>query len=111
FWTAAFQTAWYAFVGELAAKYDTAPEIAEVTMTPNMTFTAEPMIRDIGSASDASALAAAGYSASVDEQNQLCDIGPVTGACAGGGIGSYWPHTTVDYTFNPYQVINSRGTT
>ena len=89
FWMPAFQEAWYAFVSELAAKYDIAPEIAEVTMTPNMTFTVEPMIRDVGTTSDVSALAAAGYSASVDEQNQLCDIGPVTSGCAGGAIGSY----------------------
>ena len=79
-------------------------------MTPNMTFSAEPMIRDISSTQDVSALLAAGYSTSVDEQNQLCDIGPVVAGCAGGAIGSYWPHTTVDYTVNPYEAISASGT-
>jgi len=97
FWTSAFSTAYYQFEAELAARYDTVPEIREVDMAKNTTVYNESMIRQIQSPSTVAALTAAGYSSSVDEQQQLQDIV---------SLGTYWKHTHVGFAFNPYQTVN-----
>jgi hypothetical protein len=94
FWTAAFSAAWYQFEAELAAKYDTVPEIREVVMAKNTTVYDESLIRQTQSASTVAALAAAGYSTAVDEAQQITDIA---------SLGIYWKHTRVGFAFNPYQ--------
>jgi len=97
FWTSAFSAAYYQFEAELAAKYDTVPEIREVDMAKNTTIYNESLIRQVQSSSTVAALLAAGYSSAVDEQQQLQDIT---------SLGTYWKHTHVGFAFNPYQTAN-----
>lgn len=97
FWTTQFSAAYYKFEAELAAKYDNVPEIREIVMAKNMTVYDESLIRQIQSPSTVAALAAAGYTTAVDEQEQLRDIAL---------IGTYWKHTLVGFAFNPYQTTN-----
>ena len=100
FWSGAFGEVFYAFEALLVAEYDAVPEIAEIVLARNMTFYAEPMIRQITSKADVAALLAAGYGSALDEANQLSDI----------RARAVWRQTRVAITLNPYQVINSDGT-
>ena len=97
FWTSEFSAAYYQFEAELAARYDTVPEIREVDMAKNTTIYNELLIRQVQSSSTVAALLAAGYSSAVDEQQQLQDIT---------SLGTYWKHTHVGFAFNPYQTAN-----
>lgn len=97
FWTSEFTTAYYQFEAELAAKYDSVPEIREVVMAKNTTFYNELLIRQIQSPSSVAALEAAGYTTTVDEQQQISDIA---------SLGTYWKHTRVGFAFNPYQTAS-----
>lgn len=97
FWTAQFSAAYYQFEAEMAAKYDSVPEIREVVMAKNTTVYNESLIRQIQSPSTVIALQRAGYSTPVDEQQQIQDIAL---------LGSYWKHTHVAFAFNPYQTAN-----
>ena len=97
FWTSEFSAAYYQFEAELAARYDTVPEIREVDMAKNTTIYNESLIRQVQSSSTVAALLAAGYSSAVDEQQQLQDIT---------SLGTYWKHTHVGFAFNPYQTAN-----
>jgi hypothetical protein len=97
FWTAPYSRAFYRFEAALAAKYDTVPEISEVVIARNMTFYNEPMLRQISDPSSVAHLKAAGYTTSLDEQNQRADMVD---------LGKYWKHTLVGYTFNPYQSLD-----
>jgi hypothetical protein len=94
FWTAAFSTAFYQFEGELAARYDTVPEVREIDLAKNTTVYNESLIRQTESAATVTAMMAAGYSTAVDEQQQIADIT---------ALGTYWKHTHVGFAFNPYQ--------
>ena len=100
FWTAQFGTAFYQFESELAAKYDSVPEIGEVIIARDMTIYNEPLLRQIQDPGSVAGLLAAGYSSALDEQNQLSDIA---------ALGTYWKHTHVGFTFNPYQTVNPIG--
>jgi hypothetical protein len=100
FWTPQYGAAFYQFETELAAKYDSVPEIGEVVIARDMTFYNEPMLRQITSPSSVANLLAAGYTTSLDEQNQRNDIVE---------LGTYWKHTRVGYTFNPYESLNPVG--
>jgi hypothetical protein len=100
FWTAQFGTAFYQFESELAAKYDSVPEIGEVIIARDMTIYNEPLLRQIQDPSTVAGLLAAGYSTALDEHNQLNDIA---------ALGTYWKHTPVGFTFNPYQTLNPIG--
>lgn len=97
FWTAQFSAAYYQFEAELAAKYDSVPEIREVDMAKNTTFYNESLIRQVQSPSTIAALEAAGYRTVVDEHQQLEDI--IT-------LGADWKDTRVGFAFNPYQTAN-----
>jgi hypothetical protein len=97
FWTAEFSAAYYQFEAALAAKYDAVPEIREVVMAKNTTVYNESLIRQIQSASTVDALMGAGYTTSVDEQQQISDIA---------SLGTYWKHTEVAFAFNPYQTAS-----
>ncbi len=97
FWTAQFSAAYYQFETELAAKYDSVPEIREVVMAKNTTVYNESLIRQIQSASTVAALMAAGYTTATDEQEQILDIA---------SLGTYWKHTDVAFAFNPYQTAS-----
>lgn len=101
FWTSQFSAAYYQFELELAAKYDSVPEIGEVDMAKNTTVYNEPLIRQIQSASTVIALDAAGYTTAADEQQQIQDIAL---------LGTYWKHTRVGFAFNPYQTANPIST-
>ena len=100
FWTAQFGTAFYQFESELAAKYDSVPEIGEVIIARDMTVYNEPLLRQIQSPASVAGLLAAGYTTALDEQNQMADIA---------ALGTYWKHTHVGFTFNPYQTVNPIG--
>jgi hypothetical protein len=97
FWTSQFSAAYYQFEAELAAKYDSVPEIREVVMAKNTTVYNESLIRQTQSKSTVAALAAAGYNTLMDEQQQIQDIA---------ALGTYWKHTLVGFAFNPYQTTN-----
>lgn len=100
FWTAQFGAAFYQFEAELAARYDSVPEIGEVIIARNMTIYNEPLLRQIQDPATGAGLVAAGYTTAVDEANQRSDIA---------ALGRYWKHTLVGFTFNPYQTVNPRG--
>ena len=101
FWTDAFGEAYADLQNKLAAKYDSVPEVREVTISRCMTVFAEPLIRDISNPSAVQALLSAGYSVTADEQCQQQQI----------TAHRVWQHTRSDLSFNPYQVINSDGST
>jgi len=100
FWTAQFGAAFYQFESELAARYDSVPEIGEVVIARDMTVYNEPLLRQIADPATVANLVAAGYSTAVDEQDQRTDIA---------ALGTYWKHTHVGFTFNPYQTIDPTG--
>jgi len=101
FWTQAYASAFYQFESELAAKYDSVPEIAEVIISRDMTVYNEPLLRQIEDPTSVANLIAAGYSTAVDEADQMADIA---------ALGKYWKHTRVGFTFNPYQTIDPTRT-
>lgn len=101
FWTDAFGTAYNQLESLLAAKYDTVPEIREVTIARCTTFYDEPFIRDTTSPATVTALLAAGYTVAADQTCQQQEI----------QASIVWQHTNSDLSFNPYQVINSDGST
>jgi len=101
FWTDAFGQAYATLQAELAAKYDQVPEVREVTISRCMTIFAEPFIRDISSPTTVQALVSAGFNAQTDV---ACQQGEITAHLV-------WHHTHSDLSFNPYQVINSDGST
>ena len=100
FWTPQFGTAFYQFESELAADYDSVPEIGEVIISRNMTIYNEPLLRQTADPTSVAKLLAAGYTTAVDEQNQRSDIA---------ALGSYWKFTRVGFTFNPYQTLGPNG--
>ena len=100
FWTAPVEQAYASFQTSLAAKYDNAPEIQDVSITGCMTIYAEPLIRETSSALTVSNLLAAGYTLAADEHCQDQEI----------IAHEAWNHTHSSLAFNPYQVINANGT-
>ncbi len=99
FWTDAFGSAYDHFVSLLAAKYDSIPEVREVTIARCTTFYDEPSILDTGYLPNDTALLASGFTDSADEQCQRQEI----------DAGAVWQHTHSDLALNPYQVVNSAG--
>lgn len=100
FWTPQFGAAFYQFESELAAEYDSVPEIGEVIISRNMTIYNEPLLRQIANPASVANLLAAGYTTAADEQDQRSDIA---------ALGMYWKHTRVGFTFNPYQTLDPSG--
>jgi hypothetical protein len=101
FWTDAFGAAYDQLEALLAAKYDDVAEIREVTIARCTTFYDEPFIRDTGYAPNATALLAAGYTLTADENCQRQEIDANT----------VWQHTHSDLAFNPYELVTNGGST
>ena len=99
FWTPAYGAAYATLQQELAARYDAAPEIREVTISRCTTVFSEPFIRDTNSPATVAALDAAGFTVALDK------------ACEADEISAHqvWAQTRSDLSFNPYQVIGGTG--
>lgn len=100
FWTTPVEQAYASLQASLAAKYDRAPQIQDVSITGCMTVYAEPLIRETTSAQTIRNLLSAGYTLAADEHCQQEQIIAHT----------VWTHTHSSLAFNPYQVINANGT-
>jgi hypothetical protein len=98
FWTPAFGQAYQDLENKLAARYDTVPEIREVTISRCMTVYAEPFIRDIQDPTTVANLLGAGYTIAADH---LCEQEQIRAHAV-------WRHTRSDLSFNPFQTIISR---
>jgi hypothetical protein len=96
FWTDAFGAAYGDLQARLAARYDSVPEIREITIARCTTAYAEPFIRDLASASTVSALLAAGFTVAADHRCHSEEI----------QAHQVWALTRSDLAFNPYQVID-----
>ncbi|MGD0448139.1 MAG: hypothetical protein ABSB36_05920 [Candidatus Dormibacteria bacterium] len=101
FWTSAFGQAYDNLWSRLAAAYDGVPVVHEITVARCMTFTDEPFLRDASDPSNAQALLAAGFSLAADQQCEEQEI----------ALGTTWRHTPVGVAFNPYQAIQTDGST
>jgi hypothetical protein len=101
FWTDAFGAAYERLEILLAAKYDEVPAVREVTISRCTTFYDEPFIRDASDPLTVNALIGAGYTVEADENCQRQEI----------AAAAVWRHTHSDLAFNPYQAIDSGGTT
>jgi hypothetical protein len=99
FWLPQFGASWHTFYGELAQKYDSTPEVHEVTISRCMTVYAEPFIRLGANPASVHALLHAGYSVAADEQCQREQIMDAT----------LWKHTHTSLAFNPYDHVNPDG--
>ncbi len=95
FWTADFGSAYSDLMTKLAAKYDSTPEVREITISRCTTVYAEPFIRDAGSPTTVSALLAAGFTVAADQQCHRDEI----------AAHDAWKSTRSDLSFNPYQVL------
>ncbi len=101
FWTDAYGAAYDQLETLLAAKYDSVPEIREVTISRCTTFYDEPFIRDTTAPSTVTALINAGYTFAADQTCQQQEVQAST----------VWQHTHSDLAFNPYQLIAAGGAT
>jgi hypothetical protein len=99
FWLPDFGTRYAQLQQLLAARYDSALEIREVTVSRCMTIFAEPFQRQASSSADVQALLAAGYSLSLD---QTCQQEAVAAH-------SVWRTTRSSLALTPYQAISSNG--
>lgn len=99
FWTGAFGTAYDKLQALLAAKYDTTPEVREVTISRCTTFYDEPFIRDTNDPEDVTDLINAGYTQAEDVSCQHEEIDAAT----------VWQHTRSDLAVNPYELFDEAG--
>jgi hypothetical protein len=101
FWTDAFGSAYDDLQTKLAAAYDSAPEIREITISRCMTAFAEPFIRDTASLETVRNLLGADFTLAADhrchEQEILSHV--------------VWKQTRSDLSFNPYQLVGVSGGT
>jgi hypothetical protein len=93
FWTDDFGAAYSDLQLKLAAKYDSAPEIREITISRCTTVYAEPFIRDASSSVAVAALMSAGFTVDADQRCHREEI----------VAHQVWIHTRSDLSFNPYQ--------
>ncbi len=95
FWSPEFEQAYAQLQAKLAAKYDSVPEIREVTVSGCTTVFDEPFVRQVGSAGNVKGLQGAGYTVDADK------------ACIESAIKAHdvWKHTTSDLDFSPYPDI------
>ena len=101
FWSAEFGSAYDDLMSKLAAKYDSAPEVREVTISRCTTVYAEPFIRDAADADTVQNLLAAGYTVAADQQCHRDQI----------AAHQVWRHTRSDLSFNPYQLMGGQART
>jgi hypothetical protein len=95
FWSADFGAAYNDLMTKLAARYDSVPEVREITISRCTTVYAEPFIRDAASPMTVSNLLAAGFTVAADQQCQRDEI----------AAHDVWKGTRSDLSFNPYQVL------
>jgi hypothetical protein len=100
YWLPAFGAAYQDLQNKLAARYDTVPEIREVTISQCTTVYVEPMIRQIPDPTTMANLVAAGYTVAADQACQQQQI----------LAHAVWRHTRSDLALNPYQYIVSATT-
>ena len=99
FWTTAFGQAYQELQNKLAAKYDSVPEILDVTISRCMTIYAEPFIRNASNTDNRTALLNAGFTFEADKQCHREQI----------EAHNVWTQTRTSLAFNPYQEINQDG--
>lgn len=99
FWTPQFDAAYRQLQEALAKRYDNVAEIAETTIDECMTFTAEPMIRQINDGKTAKALLDAGFTVDADQRCQRAQV----------DAAKIWTHTRSGLSLNPYQRIEPSG--
>jgi hypothetical protein len=99
FWTADFGRAYSDLWTRLAAKYDSIPEIREITASRCMTVFAETFLRDTSDPTTVANLLAAGFSVSADQSCIQQEI----------AVGTTWKRTRVGVAFNPYQEVLTGG--
>ena len=102
FWSEPFGLAWDALQTQLAARYDTAPEIADVVISRCTTIFDEPLVRQTNDKATVQNLVAAGYTDALDNACQHRQIEQA---------GAVWTHTRLSMSFSPYQRITSAGAT
>jgi hypothetical protein len=93
FWTDDFGAAYRDLQAKLAAKYDSAPEIREITISRCTTVYAEPFIRDAASPGTVANLMSAGFTVDADQRCHREEI----------VAHQVWIQTRSDLSFNPYQ--------
>ena len=101
FWTKRFGDAYTQLQQKLAARYDTTPQIAMVSISRCTTMFAEPFLRQGRTPESVTSLLKAGYTATADE---LCQRQQVDAHKA-------WTRTRSGLSFNPYQRITASGAT
>jgi hypothetical protein len=96
FWSEEYGRAYASFESLLAARYDSVPEIREVTMSRCTTVYDEPFIRDRNDAATVAALRAAGFTQAADIQ------------CLDDQIDAHavWRSTRSGLALSPYQRID-----
>jgi hypothetical protein len=101
FWLPDYEAAYADFERQLASKYDSVPEISEVTISGCMTVYDEVLMRQVNDSDTVHNLLAAGYNVAADQ------------ACQEDQIDAHrvWERTRSGIALNPYQVINPDGTT
>jgi hypothetical protein len=99
FWTPDFAAAYDDLWGKLAARYDSVPQIREVTVARCMTIFDETFLRDTSDPTSVANLLAAGFTISADQTCLQQEI----------AAGSVWKHTRIGVAFNPYQEVLPGG--
>jgi hypothetical protein len=100
FWTDPFRQAYDNLQAELAAAYDSTPNLDEVVVSRCTMFYTEPLIRYASDASNVTNLLTAGYSEAADQQCQQEEIDTAA---------SQWTTIRFGVAFNPYQAISTTG--
>lgn len=100
FWTPEFGRAYSQLQSGLAARYDGAAELRQVTVSRCSTFFAEPFLRQWGDEATQRNLLAAGYNVDLDAQCQREEIDAHLA----------WTRTRSGLAFNPYQRISPDAT-
>lgn len=94
-WTADYAAAYTDFETKLAAKYDSVPQIREVTVSRCSTMYDESFVRNFGDSRNVAALTAAGYTTAADKQCILDSFAEH----------DVWKTTTSDVAFAPFPLI------
>jgi hypothetical protein len=99
FWTPEFGGAYAAFEAKLAARYDGAPEVAQVEVSRCTLTTAEPLLRGGSVPAVPQALVDAGYTAALDDTCQRDQL----------EAHDAWKQTRSGLALNPYQRVDGSG--
>jgi len=92
-WTPAYEAAYAQLQVLLAAKYDSVPQIREVTIGGCMTQYVEPLLKnDFSTGASLAGIQAAGYTTALDVACEKASI----------DAGKAWATTRQDFSFNPF---------